>query len=270
MKIIPDVRLIINDVPISARQIEVLITLASTQSQNRAAHALGISVPVLHRHIKEMENKLGIDLILTTPQGTVLTELGQKIIDEHNRFAKRMEPRKRPVVACSPLFSNIVLDAVSSFEREGYEINLLIGDDELNNSYLSMGLVDVVIFDDPIFIYKVKETKQKHEIKEVVKDTLVHVNRGNKYIRYKYGAQRIGFSNMDLEGVSYKVVEETRDFKRLLKSENSFFINRSLAKREGLDLESDTPSDLLIHSIFALRIGEEEQLDSLMQLLGKK
>ncbi|UCG68701.1 MAG: LysR family transcriptional regulator [Thermoplasmata archaeon] len=261
-------RLIVNNVPISTRQIEVLTTIASIKSQNKAAKALGISVPVLHRHIKDLENKLGMNLISTTPQGTILTENGRKIIEEYNRFLKRTEPTQKPVVACSPLFSNLVLEAVSAAEREGYEINILIGDDELNNNYLSMGLVDVVIFDDPIFVYRMKETDQRHEIKEVVKDTLIHVNRGNKYLRYRYGAQRIGFSNLDLEGVSYEVVGETRDFMRLLKSENSFFINRSLAVREGLDLVSDTPLNLLIHSIFALRMGEGDELDVLLQQLG--
>lgn len=269
MKILPDVRLIVDDVHVSLRQIQALIAIASTNSQNKAARTLGISVPVLHRYIKELEQRLGMDLISTTPQGTVLTDYGREIIETHKRFEKRLEGRDKHIVVCSPIYSHLVLQAVSAVERDGYKIDMLIGDDELNNHYLDMGHVGIVVFDDPIHVYKERDTRQKHEILEVVKDTLLHVYRGKKYLRYKYGAQRIGFSNLDLEGVNYELVGETRDHKQLLKSGYSFFINRSLAMREGLDLESHTPAKLLMHSIFALRIGGGEELDVLMQRLAK-
>lgn len=269
MKILPDVRLIVEDVRISLRQIQVLLAIASTNSQNQAARILGISVPVLHRHIKDMEEKVGVDLISTTPRGTELTESGREIIEAYKKFENRLKVRQKSIVACSPIYSHLVLEAVSAAEREGYEIDMLIGDDELNNQYLEMGLVDVVLFDDPIYVYREREAYQKPEVVEVVKDTLIHVYHGNKYLRYKYGAQRIGFSNLDLENVNYKIVGETRDHKQLFVSGHSFFINRSLAIREGLDLESHTPSKMLIHSIFAVRIGEGEELDALIHRFSR-
>ena len=269
MNIKPDVRLTIDDVSISLRQIQVLLSISSTKSQNQAARILGISVPVLHRSIKDVEQKLGVNLISTTPRGTVLTEYGREIIETYKKLENRVKTPEKKIVACSPIFSHLILRTVSAVEREGYEIDMLIGHDELNNQYLEMGLVDVVVFDDPIYVYRERETYQKPQIVEVIKDTLIHVHRGNKYIRYKYGAQRIGFSNLDLEGVDYEIVSETRDFKQLLKSGYSFFLNRSLAIREGLDLESYTPSKLLIHSIFALRIGEGEKLDVFMNRLNR-
>ena len=269
MKIHPEVRLVVDDVPISFRQIQVLITIASTNSQNQAARILGISVPVLHRHIKDMEEKVGVDLISTTPRGSELTESGREILEVYKKLEKRMKDRQKPIVACSPIFSHLVLQAVSAVERENYEIDMLIGDDELNNQYLNMGLVGVVVFDDPEYVYREREAYQKPEIVEIVKDTLIHVYHGNKYLRYKYGAQRIGFSNLDLEGVNYKIVGETRDYRQLLKSGYSYFLNRSLAIREGLDLESYKPSKMLIHSIFAMRTGYGEELDALMQRLSR-
>jgi molybdate transport repressor ModE-like protein len=269
MKIKPDVRLVVDEVPISLRQIQVLIAIASTNSQNQAARILGISVPVLHRHIKDMEGKVGVDLISTTPQGTELTESGREIIEAYKKLENRLKVRQKPIVACSPIYSHLVLEAVSAVEREDYEIDMLVGDDELNNQYLNMGLVGVVVFDDPIYVYREREAYQKPEIVEIVKDTLIHVYRGDKYLRYKYGAQRIGFSNLDLEGVNYKIMGETRDYKQLIKSGYSFFINRNLAIREGLDLESYTPSNMLIHSIFAMRIGGGEELDALMHRLSR-
>ncbi len=269
MKILPEVRLVVDDVPISFRQIQVLVTIASTKSQNQAARILGISVPVLHRHLKELEEKLDVDLISTTPRGTELTKDGREILEAYKKLENRLKVRQKPIVACSPIFSHLVSEAVSSVERGGYEIDMLVGDDELNNHYLNMGLVGVVVFDDPIYAYRERESYQKPEIVEIVKDTLIHVYHGKKYLRYKYGAQRIGFSNLDLEGVNYKIVGETRDYKQLIKSGHSFFINRSLAIREGLDLESHKQSKMLIHSIFAMRIGGGEELDALMHRLSR-
>lgn len=269
MKILPEVRLVVDEVPISFRQIQVLITITSTNSQNQAARILGISVPVLHRHVKELEEKLDVDLISTTPRGTKLTKEGREILDAYKKLENRLKASQKSIVACSPIYGHLVLEAVSGVEREGYEIDMLVGDDELNNQYLNMGLVDVVVFDDPIYVYREREAYQKPEIVEIVKDTLIHVYHGNKYLRYKYGAQRIGFSNLELEGANYKIVGETRNYKQLLTSGHSFFLNRSLAIRKGLDLESHKPSKMLIHSIFAMRIGEGEELDALMLRLSR-
>ncbi len=268
MKILPEVRLIVDDVQVSFRQIEALIAIDATHSQNKAAGSLGISVPVLHRYIKELEGKLKTALISSTPRGTILTEQGKEIIETHKKMEKRLRARKQPLVACSPLFSHIVLEAVSKVERQGYKIDLLVGDDELSNHFLEMGLVDVVVFDDPIYIYREKESYEKHEIMEIVKDTLIHVHKGKKYIQYTYGAQRIGFSSLDVENQDYEIIGETRDYKYLIKSGHSFFINRSLVKREGLDLKSKTEPKQLMHSILALRVGEYDELDILMRYLG--
>lgn len=268
MKIRPDVRLVVDEVPISLRQIQALIAIAETHSQNKAARMLGISVPVLHRYIKEIEQRLGVNLISSTPRGTILTESGKDIVDTHKRFVKRLLLKTKPVVACSPLFSHLVLPVVASFERDGYEIDMLIGDDELNRHFLNMGIVDIVVFDDPIFVYREKESYERYEIVELTKDTLIHINQGRKYIRYKYGAQRIGFSNLDVEGIDYEIAGEMRDYEQLIKSGYSYFINRSLARRGGLDIKSETDEKLLMHSIFALRVGGIEDLDLLIHKLS--
>ena len=87
--------------------------------------------------------------------------------------------------------------------------------------------------------------------------------------RYQYGAQRIGFNHLDMKGEEYKIVGETRDIRELMGSEYSFFINRSFVLREGLRIKSIIDPGLLMHSIFALRVGEGEGLDALMNRLGR-
>lgn len=269
MKIRPDVRLVIDEIPISLRQIQALTAIAKTRSQNKAARMLGISVPVLHRYIKEIEQRLEVDLISSTPRGTVLTEHGKDIVDTHKRFEKRLLLQTKPVIACSPIFSHLVLPVIAAFERDGYEIDMLIGDDELNSHFLNMGIVDIVVFDDPIYVYREKESYERYEIVELTKDTLIHVKKGKKYVWYKYGAQRIGYSSLDVEKIDYEIAGETRDYEQLIRSDYSYFINRSLAKRKKLGIQSKTYEKMLMHSIFALRVGGSEDLDLLMHRLSK-
>jgi len=267
MEILPEVRLVVDGVHISFRQLEALRAVSETGSQNKASQKLGIAVPVLHRYIRELETKLGYELLLSTPRGTVLTREGGAIVDAQKRFENRLRERGNPVVACSPLFFNLVSEAVAAVEKSGFPMDIMMGDDGLNTYYLNIGVVDVVIFDDPLSAYREKESYESFELVEVVKDTLLHVNKGKKYLRYKYGAQRIGFNHLDLKGEKYKIVGETRDILELLGSEYSFFANRSLVLRQGLRIKSIIEPGQLMHSIFALRVGEGEGLDVLMNRL---
>jgi molybdate transport repressor ModE-like protein len=270
MEILPELRLKIHDVQITLRQIQVLFTIANTNSQNQAAKALGIAVPVLHRHVRELEQKLGVELVHSTPRGTALTEYGKEILETYKTYENKLKSYQKPVVACSPLFTHLVQKAVSDLERAGYEIDILIGNDELNNFCLDTGLAGLVVFDDPIYIYRERKRGEKQEIAEIVKDTLYHAFRGEKYLKFRYGAQRIGYANLDLQDADYEVVGETSDWQKLIESPHSFFLNRSLIKREELDMESQTKPDLLMHSIFAVRVSDGEEYLALLQRLSQK
>jgi molybdenum-dependent DNA-binding transcriptional regulator ModE len=269
MEILPEVRLVVDGVHISFRQLEALRAVAETGSQNRASKKLGIAVPVLHRYVRELEAKLGYELLSATPRGTVLTKEGGTIIDAQKRFENRLKEAGNPVVACSPLFFPLVSEAVAAAEKSGYKIDIMLGDDRLNTYYLNIGVVGLVVFDDPISAYREKESYESFELVEVVKDTLLHVRKGRNYLRYSYGAQRIGFNHLDLKDEDYTIKGETRDIRELMGSEYSFFINRSYVLREGLRIKSAIDPGLLMHSIFALRVGEGEGLDVLLNRLGR-
>jgi hypothetical protein len=259
----------VDNVPISPRQITALITLASTHSQNKAAKIMGISTPVLHRSVKDLEEKLNVAVISASRQGTFLTPSGKEILEAYSTFESRLKNKPPPTVACSPLYAPLVQQAVLAAERDGYKIDMIVANDELTNQYLKMKLVGVVVFDDPVYVYGGAEGGEKPEVMEIIKDTLIHIYRGNRYIRYKYGAQRIGFAHLKSMGVKYEIVGVTRDVKQLVKSQHSFFINRSLARREGLVTKSKTDPRLLSHSIFALKIGSNDAFDAVMWRLGQ-
>ena len=63
MEFDPELWLRIKDKKITAHQIRILSELAKTHSQTKAANNLQISVPVLHRHLKSLITKLGLELV---------------------------------------------------------------------------------------------------------------------------------------------------------------------------------------------------------------
>jgi hypothetical protein len=230
---------------------------------------MGISVPVLHRSMKDLEEKLDVAVISTSRKGTFLTPVGEEILKAYSTFESRLKNKPPSTVVCSPLYAPLVQQAVLACERDGYTIDTMVANDELSNQYMKMKLVGVVVFDDPVYVYGVTERGEKPEVVEIIKDTLIHVYRGPKYIRFKYGAQRIGFAHLESLNVKYEIVGETRDVKQLVKSGHSFFINRSLARREGIVTQSKTDPRLLMHSIFALKVGSSEVYDAIMWRLGQ-
>jgi hypothetical protein len=180
--------------------------------------------------------------------------------------------RNRLTLACTPITQYLAIKAVENLEKSGTKVDLIIGNDELNLHYIDLELVDLVIFDDPVHIYKEKDMFPEKDTVEVVKDTLIHVFKGKEYIRYNFGAQRIGFRGLEVSGSEYTIMENTSSLDRLLSSNYSFFVNRSLVLMNELDLEGQADSKQYIHSIFAVKTGEREGIELLIQNLkeGKK
>lgn len=272
MKVTPKINIAFEGTKLSSRQLQALLAVAETHSQNQAAGKMGISVPVLHRYIKEAEQKVGTELISSTPRGSELTGIGERIIQTYKRYDRRLVDRDRLTLACTPITQYLAFKAVENLEKGGTKVDIIIGNDELNLHYIDLELVDLAIFDDPIYIYKEKDMFPVRDVAEVVKDTLIHVFKGKDYLRYNFGAQRIGFRGLEVSGSEYAIRENTSSLDRLLNSNYSFFINRSLALMNELDLESQTDSSLYKHSIFAVKTGDGGGVELLLQELkeGKK
>jgi hypothetical protein len=94
---------------------------------------------------------------------------------------------------------------------------------------------------------------------DLFSDTLVHVDSGQEYIRYKYGAQRLGFRYLDSVEIPYEVVNEVSDLDYLLSSGKSFFLNRSFMLENGLDLKSVTEPEIFSHPIMAVSIDPTKE-----------
>lgn len=237
--------LVVGDARITNRQMEVLEAIDSEKSKTAAARKLGISVPVVHKYMAEVENAIGRKLMLSTPRGTHLTSEGKILLDTYRAMDHRCNSPRSFTISCTPVTEDLVKSVLS---ESGINAVITVSDDETNLDALKGGLTDIIVLDDPQFLFDAEDFQWA----EVGYMDMIHVNRGKSYIKYAYGAQRIAFNHLDSTGIEYSVDAETYLLSDLLDSGKSFFIDEFLLLRKGIRLKSDTDKKLLRHSITAV------------------
>ncbi len=246
MDVRPEVSIRVNGVKFTHRQIQVLQAVQEYGSQKGASEALGISVPVLHRQLNRMESS-GVKLLYRSPSGTTLTQEAKAIVQEFSALNARLGHRNL-VVACSIITEELLLKVLSPLDRDE-DVDLVIADDRRNVRDFQAGLVDVLVLDDPTYLDQMGDV----DWDVVAEDELVHVYRGPRYLRFRYGAQRIGYRHLGLIGADFELIGETRSLAELLDSGLSFFANASYLARKGISMRSATPGEQLRHIITAVR-----------------
>lgn len=247
----------------TARQIEILREVGRTGSKTAAANSLGISVPVVHRYIAGLEDSLGIKLISSTPTGTRLTAEGEGILEVAEMLRLRCRLERPFTVSCSPVTEDLLMSALSAVRIKA---NLLISDDATNLRGLKEGLTDIIVLDDPEFLFNAEE----FEWAEIGHMDMVHVDKGPSYIRYRYGAQRIAFAYLDTINGKYSVDAETYLLSDLMSSGKSFFVDETLLLRKGIRVKSDTDKRLLRHTINAVFRRETPQITRLLRAVQSR
>jgi molybdenum-dependent DNA-binding transcriptional regulator ModE len=220
---------------VTERELGALVAVGRTGTQSEAAKLIGVSIPVLHRRLISAESKVGESLVVTDNRGTHLTDLGNQLLNAYDEFTRRTRPATSPVIACTPITRPRVHQALSRIERERKRVAIIVSDDETNVRLFISGQVDLMILDDPQFAY---ESFRDHVIKEVGHDTLLLVDRGEDFAKFRYGPQRIGFEYMKQNDIPFKITRFISESGGLLDCRLSFFINESLALRRGLTRRS--------------------------------
>lgn len=261
----PSVALLVGGRRLTTRQLEVLSAVHKEGSQNRAAALLGISTSVLHRYISQAEGKVGRALVVTSPGGSELNELGMKVAMEYEALEARMRRGGSTVVGCTIVTEELLLNALTKIDREG-ACELIISDDARNLKDFQAGMMDLLVLDDPLYLYDLEGVSWQ----EVAADRLLHVDNGPRYGRFMYGAQRIGFRHLETRGVRFEVEGAFRSLPALQRSGRSFFVNESLALRKGLALRSATDPSWLEHRINAVYRTESEFVRKLVSALRQE
>jgi molybdate transport repressor ModE-like protein len=265
MRIEPSISLLINGRAVTARQLEVLVAIEEEGSQNRAAERMGISTPVLHRYLGQLEERSEVPLTTTSSRGTRLTREGRAVVEEFMALKGRTRSDESVIVGCTIITEELLLDVLSRIDRGG-EYDLIISDDDRNLADFRAGLMDLVVLDDPLHAYECEDAIWE----EIADDHLVHVARGERYMRFMYGAQRIGFRHLESEGIPFMVSGTTRSLSAMDRSGLSYFVNHSYAVRKGLRIRSSTPEHMLRHKILAMWSHDSTGIQRLVGEMRRK
>lgn len=263
MEIKVEPSLIVGGVRITNRQLEVLAAVDSEKSKTAAARKLGISAPVVHKYMAEAEAAVGRKLMLSTPRGTHLTPEGEALLNTYLAMEFRCNYDRPFTVSCTPVTEELIMSVVS---EAGIDASIVVSNDLNNIASLKGGLTDLVILDDPQYLFDLDEFQWA----EVGYMDMVHVDRGKSYIKYRYGAQRIAYSHLDSLGVDYSIDSETHLLSDLIDSGKSFFVDEYLLLRRGIRLKSDTDKRLLRHSITAIYRPGAPGITKVVRMIQKR
>ena len=236
----------INGKTITTRQLEALLAVQDTGSQTAAARRLGISVPVLHKYMRVIEEAVGEPVLKTTPGGSTLTEQGERIASLARSMDHRCETERGFTVCCSPVTEDLTMSVISSLKIPG--ANIVVSDDQYNIRMMREDRADLAIIDDPLYLFDAEE----FQMEEIGYMGMVLVDTGPSFIRYKYGAQRVAFMYLDSEDRQYTIDSETFSLPELLGSNKSFFIDEFMLTRRNLRLKSAVDPKMLRHAITAI------------------
>ncbi len=253
----------VNGRNISTRQLEVLSAINKFGSKTAAAKELGISPPVVQRYMAQMEDVAGTRLMASTPNGTELTETGLRLLEIADMMEYRCTDYRDFTISCSPVTEELVMQAVSNTKVKA---SIIVSDDYTNVRSLKQGMSDIIILDDPQLLSEVDDFQWL----DVGYMDMIHVDKGSSYIRYRYGAQRIAYEQLDFMGIKYSIDAETCLLSEMIDSKKSFFIDEYLLQKKGLKIKSATDKHLLRHSITAVYRREVKEITRILRYLQSK
>ena len=248
MKYYPKLNMGINDQEFSHKIFETLECVSKTYSQREAAKRLGISHSVLNRRIKESEEKFGYRLVETTGAGSGLTENGLIILDKYERYMRRLEDRKKPVI-CGGYISAGLIEVLA----DEYSIDATVyrTDDESALELARKDMVDILTLDDPVraFMHDLEFTPVAYDYLVMVSNNDTHIKNvhelnGKNFLEVLGSSQRLAWNTMDNMKIDYEIVEQAKSPYNALRTvqknkELYTFLNKSFT--DGSDvLKNDT------------------------------
>lgn len=261
MAIAPRVILVTDEGEVTYRQLEALFAVRSEGSMKRAATALGISTPVLHKYVKETEERCGERLVRSDSRGTVLTESGAGLLAKLEAMRLRMEERPSLHVAGTLVSELCLLSAASAMAQRGVDCRVTVSTDEENLRAMEEMRVDCVILDDPL---RAMELSERFEGVEIAPDMLLLRSSGRDFVRLQFGAQRLGFRYLEQEGIEHSVTSRLFEPALLDRTDLSYFVNRSLVRRGILTAKGAEEQRWSVHSIVALPCSDHADSDEFL------
>jgi len=247
---------------ITHRQMEALAALKEKGSMKRAAASLDISTPVLHKYIHEMEQKAESRLVNTTSRGSTLTGKGHELLKRFRECELRLEDETVLRVAGTAVSQRAVLTSVSELSAEGTACSVTISTDDHNVRLMAEGRLDCVVLDDAAFAM---ERSPDAEVLEIGPDMLMLRDAGPRYARLAFGAQRLGFRHLEVQGIPHDVVREIYEPSMVDRLDLSYFVNHSLVRTGVVRAAGAKDQPWSMHEIVALRCTDREDVDRFVE-----
>jgi molybdenum-dependent DNA-binding transcriptional regulator ModE len=247
---------------ITHRQMEALAALHEKGTMARAAGALGISTPVLHKYIHEIEEKADAHIISSTSKGSKLTGQGLELLKRFRAYESRLIDGKQLRIAGTPVSQRCIMMAATELSAVGRDCTVTISTDESNLKMMEEGRVDCLVLDDAMFaVEKAPETN----ISEVGSDMLMLKDVGPKFARTKFGAQRLGFRYLEEKQIPHEIVRDIFEPTMLDHLDLSYFVNRSFVRTGVLKAIGAKDQPWSVHSIAVLQCTEHEDLPAFLE-----
>ena len=240
--------MIIDGNEFSYKIFDTLKCVSKTWSQREAAKKLGVSHSVLNRRIKESEEKFGFRLIETTGAGSGLTENGLKILNKYEKYMKRLEKRKKPVI-CGGYISTGLMEVLA--EEYSLDVTIYRTDDQSALELARKDMVDILTLDDPVraFMYDLDFTPVAYDYLVLVSNDANSIKslddlNGKNFLEIPDSSQRLAWNTMDNIKINYEIVKLVNSPYSALKAvqKNSklyTFLNHSFTDGSSL-LKNDT------------------------------
>ncbi len=211
MKYNPKLNMIIDGNEFSYKIFEALKCVSKTWSQREAAKRLGISHSVLNRRIKESEEKFGFRLIESTGAGSGLTENGLKILSRYEKYMKRLENRKKPVICGGHISTGLMESLVEEYSLDA---TIYRTDDQSALELARKDMVDILTLDDPVraFMYDLDFIPVAYDYLVLVCNNSNSINsledlNGKNFLEIPYSSQRLAWNTMDNLKINYEIVK---------------------------------------------------------------
>jgi len=247
---------------ITHRQMEALAALHARGSMQKAAASLDLSTPVLHKYVREIEEKAGASLVTSTSKGSTLTQSGVDLLERFKAYELRLEDQPVLRVAGTVVTERCLLTAATELSDAGKDVAVTIATDESNLRLIREKRVDCVLLDDALYAM---DEASKMQSAEIGTDMLLLRESGRRFAKLSFGAQRLAFRYLAEKNVPHEVVRTIHEPTMLDRTDLSYFVNKSLIRTGIVKAEGARDQKWSVHSIIALKCSEHDDLEGFIE-----
>ena len=252
---------------ITHRQMEALAALQVKGSMKKAAAFLGLSTPVLHKYIREIEEKSGLGLVSSTSRGSKLTADGVELLNRFRAYERRLDDHPEVLKVAGTIVSETILLTAATILSDAHKaVQVIISTDEANIHLAEERRVDAVILDDAMYAM---EGAPDLPNSEVGSDMLLLRDSGSRFAKLAFGAQRLGFRYLKEKDIPHEIDRTIFEPSMVDHTDLSYFVNKSLVHAGRIRAAGAKDQPWSLHAIVALHCSDHEDLPLFLEEAGE-